>query len=297
MKRIVTLSVILLIITGLPLFAAGIRDERLSESKTSVWLITSENNTMFLGGSIHILRESDFPLPRNFDYAFSQSDILILEADTKQMESPEIIQYLMDSMFLPVGTGLQSILNKEVYELLSAACMEYGIVIDDIGNLKPAMIMNILTLFQMEKYGFVQEGVDDYYYNKADYENKPIDFLESVQSQIDMILTMGDGYENEYVLYSLQDMEYTGALLNILLAQWKIGASSITELTLTEMKEHWPEIYKSLITDRHDLWLPQIEHYLTSDKVYFVIVGLAHIHGPDGLLKYLEDLGYEIEQL
>ncbi|MCL2804805.1 MAG: TraB/GumN family protein [Treponema sp.] len=298
MKRFIIFCSIILVFAVLgttSLFAAGIRDAKPSAS--SVWKVSSENNVMFLAGSIHVLREMDFPLPQMFDHAFYQSDILVLEADVRQMEDPAVVQYLIENMFLPGDIGLHDILEEETYELLASVCLEYGFSIENVSNLKPSMIMNILALFQIEEFGFIQQGVDDYYLNKAKEENLPVKFLESLEDQIDMIVGMGEGYENEYVLYSLLDMSETEAMLEVLVAEWKTGEASATEETLFGMKEQWPEIYKSMITDRHDVWIPQITDYLASGQIYFVIVGLAHIHGPDGLIKQLEDLGYIVEQV
>jgi TraB family protein len=40
-----------------------------------------------------------------------------------------------------------------------------------------------------------------------------------------------------------------------------------------------------------------IENYLRSDQIYFVVVGAAHMGGPDGLLTLLRSRGCKIEQL
>jgi uncharacterized protein YbaP (TraB family) len=112
-----------------------------------------------------------------------------------------------------------------------------------------------------------------------------------------MIVTMGEGYENDYVKYSLLDMDNTEMFLTSIVNDWRIGEGSSTETMLTEMKEDWPVIYKALTTDRHDMWMPQIVELLDSGSTFFVIVGLAHIHGPDGLLQLLEDLGCTIEKV
>jgi hypothetical protein len=44
-------------------------------------------------------------------------------------------------------------------------------------------------------------------------------------------------------------------------------------------------------------WLPKIERDLRSGHTYFVIVGAAHLGGPDGVLALLRNRGCQIEQL
>jgi len=299
MKRIISFCSVILILAGL-LSCVSSADPVSGSADiggSSVWKVTRGGNTMYLGGSIHILRESDFPLPEEFDLALSLADILVLETDTRQLEEdPEIMQYLLVQMFLPGDQTLRSVLDLYIYELLSEACLEYGIPIESLAKFKPSMVVSMLTLFQMQKLGFVQQGIDDYYYEKAEKENKPVVFLESMQSQIDIIVSMGDGYENEYVLYSLYDMDNIEAALDQLLLEWRNGESLITEESVISMRDQWPQMYKSLITDRHDAWMPQIERFLSSGQVYFVITGLAHMYGPDGLLQLLKNIGCTVEK-
>ena len=302
MKQIKFFYIVFLLTAGLlscrssaPVSASAAEAE--TETYSSVWKISKNGNTMYLGGSIHVLRESDLPLPEEFNRAFSLSDILVLETDVEQMENQEIAQYLISQMFLPGEETLQTILNESTYKMLSQVCDEYGLSVIDAAKLKPSMVINILTMLQIQKCGFIQQGVDDFFLGKAKDENKPVNFLESIESQIDIIVTMGDGYENEYVSYSLQDMAETEECLEILVSDWKNGEASAMEESLTDMKDNWPVLYKTFITNRHDAWMPQLEEFIASKQVYFVITGVLHMHGSDGLLRRLENSGYSVEKL
>jgi len=294
MKRIFSIIVTVLIFAGLASCASS---PAAAGSGSSVWKISRDGKSLYLGGSVHVLRNTDFPLPQEFDTAFSQSEILVLEADIEQMADEGVAQYLISKMLLPGETTLQSILDADTYKLLVAAYAEYGVSISEVSKLKPSMAVNILTIFQIQKYGFVLQGVDSYYLEKARTENKPVNFLETVQTQIDMLVNMGDGYENDFVRYSLQDMASAETELETLLAEWKKGSASITEKAISEMREQWPEIYKTLLADRNAAWMPQIERFLADRPVCFVVVGLMHLHGPDGLLRQLGNSGYAVERL
>jgi len=92
-------------------------------------------------------------------------------------------------------------------------------------------------------------------------------------------------------------MANTESDLETLLANWRKGDPSYSEMVLKDMREQWPRVYESLITNRHDVWMPKIEEFIASETVYFVIAGFLHMHGPDGLLRLLENSGYSVEQL
>ncbi|MCL2802175.1 MAG: TraB/GumN family protein [Treponema sp.] len=299
MKRIIPVLISLLLAAGVLscITPPGPVESIDEEGGSSVWKVTKDGNTLYLAGSVHVLREEDFPLPLEFHYAFSQSKVLVLETDTAEIADPKNMEFLMNNLILPEGETLRSILDPEVYQLLADTCLEYGFSIDPFYNYKPSMVVNIITMVQVMFYGFVQEGVDDFYLAKAVNSLMPVKFLEPIQAQIEMILLMGEGYENEYVLYSLTDMENTAEMLEVIVYEWRNGAEEATTEMVVNMKEDWPQMYKSLITDRHDLWIPQIIEFIASGQVHFVIAGLAHMYGPDGLLNILKNLGYTIEKV
>jgi uncharacterized protein YbaP (TraB family) len=265
---------------------------------SSVWKVSRDGNTLFLGGSVHILRAKDFPLPGAFDRAFDQSAMLVLEADIDRMTEPEFIQYMQARMFLSDGQTLQTVLDADTYALLKEKCAQFRLPIENIERLKPSMAVNILTMLQIQRAGFIEQGVDSHYFAKARKAGKPLGFLETAESQVEILVTMGDGYENEYMRYALSeaDMNSSEKLLAALVAEWKTGAAALTEANIAEMRQ-WPVLYQTLLVDRNAAWMSQLEQYLADEPVEFVIVGLAHLHGPDGLLRQLADSGYTVEQI
>jgi uncharacterized protein YbaP (TraB family) len=83
----------------------------------------------------------------------------------------------------------------------------------------------------------------------------------------------------------------------LLIASWKKGVFDELLPDMLLSKEKFPTGYHAMFTGRNNNWMPKIENYLADDKVTFVIVGLAHLHGPDGLLELLKNKGYEIKQV
>ena len=284
--------IILLVLIGLfyftPLSVFG-------QTGSSVWRISNNNNIFFLGGSVHILREQDFPIPEEFYHAFEQSSIVVLETDIEAIANPDILQLMLTQMFLPDGQTLDSILDSGTFELLQAKCVEIGFSIESVIRFRPSVVINMLTMAEIQNSGFVQQGVDNYFLEKAKDADKPLSFLESIESQINLLFSMGEGYENEFVTYSLMDMENSILDLDSLVSEWKDGRIEYTEQVLLEMKNSWPAIYSALIIDRHNAWMPFLESYLTTEEIEFVIVGYAHLPGPDGLLRRLENSGYTVE--
>ncbi|MDR2110703.1 MAG: TraB/GumN family protein [Spirochaetaceae bacterium] len=279
------------------LFFAGLIIAGPAPAQSSVWKISNNENFLYLGGSIHILRSGDYPLPGAFDAAFNESDILVLETDVRQMSNPEVLEKMMSQMSLPGDETLQTVLSKRTYRELELWCGKYELSMDMVMKLKPAMVINVLGSLQSQYLGFVQLGADLFYLSKAKDEAKALGFLEPIDLQIDLLTGMGSGYEDEYVRYSFEDWERMGKELDLLVAEWKRGSAGRIESTLIRMKAKFPAVYRAMFADRNNSWMPLIEGYLHTREVEFIITGLGHLYGPDGVLPLLRSRGYRVEQM
>ncbi|MDR3162065.1 MAG: TraB/GumN family protein, partial [Spirochaetaceae bacterium] len=217
--------------------------------------------------------------------------------DVNRMGEGETARALLEGMFLPEQRTLQSVLSKGVYKRLKTLCGELSLPIETMSNVKPGMIMNILTILKIQQSGFIQQGVDTYFLDRAREDGRTLRFLEPLEFQIDLLVNMGAGYEDEYVSYALEDFKSSARDLSAIVDEWRRGNGGMVESGLESMAARFPSVYEAMILRRNDAWLPQIEGFLEDSPVELVIAGLAHFYGPDGLLARLERLGYRVEQL
>ena len=269
-----------------------------ANSKSSVWKVEGKGTTLYLGGTIHLLRPNDYPLPTEFDIAYGRSEMVILEADSKRLEDPEIGQIIMSRAMYPEGKGLSMSLKTETYEALKVESAKLGVPIEQLEQFKPSVVLLTLAVVKMQQIGISKEGVDRHYYTKAVNDKKGLAFFETAEQQIDMMVNMGKGYEDEMVMHSLkefEDMEENP--LAAMVAEWKNGASDLSNKWIETMKIYYPDIYKSFLVERNAAWMPQIDQYLEDQKVEFILVGNLHLHGADGLLKQLKNKGYRVTRV
>jgi len=58
-----------------------------------------------------------------------------------------------------------------------------------------------------------------------------------------------------------------------------------------------PQLYKKLLTDRNKNWLPMIDAYTKPPRKEFILVGVGHLVGPDGIPAALRQKGCKVEKL
>jgi uncharacterized protein YbaP (TraB family) len=81
-----------------------------------------------------------------------------------------------------------------------------------------------------------------------------------------------------------------------MIGAWRKGDASMLEKIALSSFDGYRGAYASLIVERNNNWIPQIEACMERPQPCFVVVGAAHLIGPDGLLVLLKQKGYRIEQ-
>ena len=266
-------------------------------AESSVWKAEKDGSTLYLGGSLHILRACDFPLPPEFDAAYDASDLLVLETDMAAMQSLETQQKLMTAAMYSDGTTLKDHVSPETFKAITDICTEKGLPTAFLQRLKPAMAVLTISMSELMKLGITGEGPDTFFHKKASDGNKPIKYLETVDEQIDMLLSMGMDDPDTFISYSLQDLKSTKQDYLLMLNAWKIGDRSGLEHFVIEGIGEFPEVYSELIVDRNNAWIEQIPAWQQTPEIEFILVGAGHLIGPDGLLDHLRTKGWTVTQL
>jgi uncharacterized protein YbaP (TraB family) len=266
-------------------------------AQSSVWKIEGKGNTVYIGGTMHLLTPEDHPLPPEFDSAYVWSDVLVFEADIKKMENPVVIQQMMLLAMYQDDRTLESELSKEAYALLENECTKINLSLSGFAKFKPSMVLLIYTVTKLQESGLTEAGVDPYYYEKALADNKETLFLETVESQLELLF--GDEEEDwdQAVFQFFDDQEKMDKMGEDIKDSWRSGKSKLLIRIQKEMKEDYPEIYEKVLVTRNNNWISQISSYFDTESVEFVLVGALHLHGPDGILNLLKESGYSISQL
>ena len=90
-------------------------------AETSVWKVKQGENHLFIGGTIHVLAEADYPLPAEFNRAYQLAERLVLETDIQKYQSPEFQQVMINELTYSDGRNLKSILNAKTFVLRNRA--------------------------------------------------------------------------------------------------------------------------------------------------------------------------------
>jgi uncharacterized protein YbaP (TraB family) len=267
-------------------------------AETSVWKATKDGETVYLGGTVHLLRPSDYPLPQPYETAYQDSDVLYFETDIRGMSDFSTQARIMMELMYQDDRTLSSVLSRDVYELLTNYADSVGLPLHMMDKFKPGLLMTTLQLIEFQQLGYTPEGVDAYFDSRAIDDGKKVGKFETIDEQIGFLSRMGEGNESEFIELSLEDLKEIELSMEQMIESWRKGdAESLAAVFVDDMKEGYPAVYKELLLDRNNNWLPQLEALFNNQETEFVLVGAAHLVGDDGLLAQLGKKGYAVSQL
>lgn len=283
----------------LSILAATTLFSPLSNADAMVWKVSNQDGELYLGGTIHMLRESDYPLKPEYTQAFNDSDVIVFETDVMGAMGLDFQQQLMMQMSLPPGKTLQSVLNPNTYARLEKFATSRNIPIEMLQSFKPSMAILTITQIELQKIGVsTQSGLESHFTNKAIAAKKSIGSLETLDEQMAILASMGEGYENEYVNGSLDDLDSLEKEFTSLIKAWKNADLTTIDNKMTQlMKDEFPQLYNNLLVKRNFNWLKQINKLIKSPEKEFILVGAAHLAGADSVQNLLIAQGYKVEKL
>jgi hypothetical protein len=107
---------------------------------------------------------------------------------------------------------------------------------------------------------------------------------------------MPDALQEQLLRSTINEMDTERNSLKTIISAWRRGDAPALEKTLLGSFADYPAAYRSLIVERNQNWLPQIDACLARPQPCLVVVGAAHLVGPDGLVTLLQRKGYRLEQ-
>lgn len=265
------------------------------QAQSSVWQVSKGNDSLFIGGTVHILPESEMPLPVEFNHAYKQADTIVLEAPIPDPSDAQAQMTMLSALSYENNETLSQKLSPEIKLALEKKLAEFGANLIKLDNFRPAMVSIALMSMELQKHNLMGEGVDAYFTKKATLDNKQQQYLETMAFQLDLFKTMGENNENDFIKNNLAEFDNYGEMFKKLVSAWRQGdTQTLSKVALETMQKNDPITYKQLMTDRNKDWLVKVEQMFNNDKREFVLVGVGHLAGDDSLLALLTDKGYTV---
>ena len=264
-----------------------------------LYKLDNSSKNIYIGGSIHLLRESDHPLPANYLRAFQSSDVAVFEVNLDEFLSPSIQQTLLKEVIYPYGSDATSVLSKKTVEKISDFCRKRYLTPNYFLKFKPWFLSFALLEYELSLLGITQEsGVDTYFHEKALQESKTIIGLASAKRHLSVLLSLDEIFDDKAVSSFLDETSSIQVSIERIITAWKKGDDKVMgEFLLDPQLKEYPMLYEKLLVERNREWVGEIQKLILRYDNVFILVGAGHLLGNDSLLKFLQEKNLRFTRL
>ena len=264
----------------------------------TLWQVAGANNSVYLLGSIHLLRSEDYPLPSAFDAAYDDAEVLVMEVDMDDLD-PLAAQILFTTYgVLKDATTLRDLMGDQLYKEAVAAAEVIDIPLEMLSKTEPWYAAMTVEMMMLSRFGFSPTlGIEMYMLTKATQDGKRIDGFETIEEQIQFLDSMSLPAQREMLIATLHESAKLGDMMDEVIDAWRRGDIAGLEAGILDDLQEQEELNQALVVGRNKRWVERIESLLEDDEDYLIIVGALHLVGRDGVPKQLLRNGYDVRQL
>ena len=264
------------------------------------WKVTGGKGVAYLLGTMHFGKADLYPLPHVIEAGFKASDTLVEEIDLSG--GGDLKGSARDAIAhgtYPAGDSIASHIGKNTLEMLTKYAQSHPLGAN-YQHLKPWLLSLAINQQEARILGLdSRKGLDEHFLKQAIEERKPVIGLETVDFQLQMLMSFADDMQDRLLLATLLEAQHEAELVGKIVGAWKSGDPDAMERVITEQVRDYPVLQPYLektLYARNAVMATKIDGLLQSGKTYFVAVGAAHLVGARGMLSQLRSRGYTIEQ-
>lgn len=269
-----------------------------STGASSVWIVEKEGKKMFLAGTIHLLRQSDYPLPAPFELAYQQAEKVVFELPPGSDEDTSTFVKMQALGSYAEGDSIANHIQPETLLKLQKWAERNRQPVAFFSTMKPWLLALTVAAVEYQSIGAeASNGVDQYFENKAKKDGKPGEGLETVEFQLGIFAGLSPQLQEELLLQTFSEAENIREDFSELLSAWRTGDTATLQEFLFRDAEKYPELMDAFLTRRNKAWIAPLMKNLSGEETAMVLVGAGHMGGKDGLIQLLKDQGCTVTQL
>ena len=264
----------------------------------TLWRAAGQTNSVYLLGSIHLLRPGDYPLPAAIDAAYEEAEVLVMELDMDDLDGIQAQQLFARSGVLQGGKTLRDLIGEPAYQQARAAADAIDIPIEMLAQSEPWLAAVTVEMMMFYRIGFnPMLGIEMQLVSQAGRDGKPIEGLETAAEQTAFLDGLSLDTQRDMLLQTLKESAGLEESIDEIIRAWRYGDIEALESGLLQDLEKNEELSEALVNRRNRRWVTQISELLDDSDDYLVVVGALHLIGDQGVPELLARAGVKIVQL
>jgi uncharacterized protein len=263
----------------------------------ALWVVKDADSTLYLFGTVHVLRPTVGWLSPKVEAAFDSSDQIWFEFSNPDDQAAVVA--VIQQHGYSSNKRLSSYLTVEERIGLEAAAASIGATAEAMEPMRPWWAGMTLALAPLAKAGYdPMSGAERILKARADAAGKSSHGFETIEQHVRVLADLPEAVQVDLVREGIRDYQRGAEMLDSLVDAWAKGdVKALEAITVAEMKADFPALYGPLIVDRNTDWADQIQTQLQGSGTAFIAVGAAHLTGDDSVQSILKSRGVAVESV
>lgn len=279
-----------------PQAAATAANDTAADADPALWVVKDKGTTIYLFGTIHVLKPGLSWFDDAVKDAFDKSTELRLE-----MVMPEAAISRDEALrvaTLPAGQTLSTKLKPETQAKLTATLAGYGLPGTAFDRYTPWFAANNLTILPLMKLGYkLDAGAEQVLTASAKASGKTITGFETFGEQLGFFASLSDKAQVEFLTSVVNDLPKMGETVDTMVADWARGDPTALAKLLNDDLDANRELGDILLTKRNIRWADWIKSRMDQPGTVFIAVGAGHLAGDNSVQVMLAKRGLTAERV
>jgi hypothetical protein len=256
-------------------------------AKPALWKVSDADTTIYLFGTIHLLKPGTQWFEGKIKTAFDASDELVLEM--VQPSEADAQKIVISRAIDPDGPPLSQKLTPKDAAKYRAALKTLDIDPQGLEPFEPWFASTLVAMAPMQKLGYDPEaGAEKVLTAEAEAASKKIGALESMEEQIGFFDTLPEDQQIKFLNFAVAEIPKAKKVVSVMVGSWAKGNPDTLAAVMNDGMNTMPAIKKVLLTDRNQRWADWIAKRMEQPGTVFVAVGAGHLAGKESVQAMLK---------
>lgn len=261
----------------------------------ALWVIKDEDTTIYLFGTVHILKPGMSWFDEAVKESFDASDELVIEMIKPE---PSVMAKIVSELAIDkTGVPLRDKLTAEDRADYEATLTKFDLPVAAFDPLDPWFASVNLSLIPLMRNGYAaDQGVEDELLSHAKARAIKITGLETPEQQLGFFDNLPEDVQIRFLNFTVDTIDDSANSMEQMVAEWaNANIDALGELMNAGLEDKI--LYDTLLVNRNISWAQWVDQRMTEPGTVFLAVGAGHLAGESSLQALLTKKGFVVERI
>lgn len=265
------------------------------DADPALWVIRDEDTTLYLFGTVHILKPGMTWFDEAVKDSFDSSGELVIEMI--KPDAATMMNIVNELAINKSGVSLRDKLDAEDRAEYEATMVKLDMPVAAFDPLDPWFASVNLSLIPLVRSGYAaDQGVEDALIAQARARAIRITGLETPEQQLGFFDDLPEEVQIRFLNFTVDNIDDTAEGMEQMVAEWaNANVDALGELMNAGLEDEM--LYETLLVNRNRNWAEWVEGRMKEPGTIFLAVGAGHLAGASSLQAILAEKGLVAERV